>query len=390
MFDISRMGLAIPRDALLVKTIEDDFPTSPEAALEELEWYLRVMEVRVICIDVLTAFLPPEKFKQNVYRGDYSELKPYHKLALKYNAAILGVWHASKRESDPRIMYNGSTGMWAAAASRITMYQDQDQRVRITSFPRMGDKVDWALAQEKTNRGRRWVIADAAPDPMMSPAETQIYRCLKTHATNVKPLSPMTIFELTGTPIGTVKSALRRMFTQNLLQQIGNGYYIELATDATGTTDITGTTDATGATVANATGLQPEDPAIGRSETPRLQRLHDSTDEGVEAGIRTIDNRSEPLSSGIADRLRSLIPEMSFNALPQEDLTGTVRDAAAGDIVISFADSGEWKGDWIVAIRHTGRITGGFSTKEKAIRHARSLQQEYLKLGDDHAANGAA
>jgi hypothetical protein len=131
MFDVSRCGQKIPRGMLLVKTIEDDFPTTPEESLAELEWYLQVMEFKVIIIDVLTAFLPPEKFKQNVYRGDYSELKPYHRLALKYNAAILGVWHGSKRESDPRIMYNGSTGMWAAAASRITMYEDKDQRVRV-------------------------------------------------------------------------------------------------------------------------------------------------------------------------------------------------------------------------------------------------------------------
>lgn len=231
MFDISRMGLSIPRDWLLVKTIEDDFPTNADAALAELEWYLRVMDVRVICIDVLTAFLPPEKFKQNVYRGDYSELKPYHRLALKYNATILGIWHGSKRESDPRIMYNGSTGMWAAAASRITMYQDQEQRVRIASFPRMGDRIDWALTQEKTNTGRRWVVSDAAPEPMMSPAETQVYRCLTAHADKSKPLSTTTIAELTGIQPSSVRTHVARMFSQNILQRVGNGYYIESVAD---------------------------------------------------------------------------------------------------------------------------------------------------------------
>lgn len=282
MFDISRMGQSIPREQLLVKTIEDDFPTNAEAALAELEWYLRVMEVKVIIIDVLTAFLPPEKFKQNVYRGDYSELKPYHRLALQYNAAILGVWHASKRESDPKIMYNGSTGMWAAAASRITMYQDQEQRVRIAAFPRMGDRLDWALTQEKSNVGRRWVLADAAPDPMCSPTELQIFRFLKERTDKARAVSPGTIAEMTGLTANTVRSCLLRLFERNIVQRgIGNGYYVEDATPATDATLAQPATDATLVTdvisVASATDLQRADLASGSPETGALQALHDST-----------------------------------------------------------------------------------------------------------------
>lgn len=231
LIDISRCGQKIDRDWFLVKTIEDNFPTTPEEAVAELEWYIREMGVQVIIIDVLTAFLPPEKFKQNVYRGDYSELKPYHRLALQYNAAILGVWHASKRESDPKIMYNGSTGMWAAAASRMAMYTDQEQRVRIASFPRMGDKIDWALTQEHHIAGRRWVVADVNPEPVCSPTEIQIYRCLKTHAEKARPFSAATVAEMTGIEVRTVRTLLPRMFEKNLIQKArsGDGYYIETA-----------------------------------------------------------------------------------------------------------------------------------------------------------------
>lgn len=232
MFDVSRCGQVIPRDTLLVKTIEDDFPTTPEEAIAELEWYITEMGVQVIIIDVLTAFLPPEKFKQNIYRGDYSELKPYHRLALQYNVAILGVWHASKREADPKIMYNGSTGMWAAAASRMAMYTDAEQRVRIASFPRMGDKIDWALTQERHIAGRRWVVSDAAPEPAMSPTEQAVYRFLKQHASSATPKGPATVAEMTDIPVSTVKTALRRMFEKNLVQQTSgySGYFVESAT----------------------------------------------------------------------------------------------------------------------------------------------------------------
>lgn len=274
MFDISRMGLAIPRDWLLVKTIEDDFPTNADAALQELEWYIQAMDVRVIIIDVLTAFLPPEKFKQNVYRGDYSELKPYHRLALKYNAAILGVWHASKRESDPKIMYNGSTGMWAAAASRITMYQDKEQRTRIASFPRMGDRIDWALTQEKSAAGRRWVLADANPEPVCSPTELQVYRCLRQHADAARPLSSTTIAELTSIPVGTVKTCLHRMFSSNIIQQPpkGTGYFIEVETIETRETTETIEPVEPSTYVKTVSN----DSALQSAKTNRFHEFHDS------------------------------------------------------------------------------------------------------------------
>jgi hypothetical protein len=230
LFDISRMGQKIPRDCLAIKTIEDDFPTTADQALEQLEYYMRDLGFRVIIIDVLTAFLPPEKFKQNIYRGDYSELKPYHRLALKYNACILGVWHASKRESDPKLMYNGSTGMWAACASRITMYMDADQRVRLASYPRMGDKVEWGLSQESNKWGKRWIVADANPEPVCSPTELSIYRCLRQYADKSRPFAAQSVADMTGVDIRTVRTLLPRMAEKNLVHKSrsGDGYYVEI------------------------------------------------------------------------------------------------------------------------------------------------------------------
>jgi hypothetical protein len=325
LFDISRCGQDIPRGQLLIKTIEDDFPTTAEEALSGLEWYMRVLGVRLIIIDVLTAFLPPEKFKQNVYRGDYSELKPYHRLALQYNAAILGVWHASKRESDPKLMYNGSTGMWAAAASRVTMYQDQEQRVRIASFARMADRVDWALAQEKRlDGGRRWIVADANPEPICSPTELSIYRCLKEHADKSRPFSAQTVADMTGVEVRTVRTLLPRMFEKNLIQKArsGDGYYIE--TVVAPVAGVAPVADVAGvALVASqhvATDVAPTlltDTALGSGETGEQQEQRDSDSNkqrqnaldtqkadmnrtepnranGIEIGYKEL-NRSDPL-----------------------------------------------------------------------------------------------
>lgn len=262
LVDISRCGKQLSNDWLAFKTLDDEdiFPGDPEAALGALEWFINVHGFEVIIIDVMTGFLPPEKFKQNVYRGDYAELKPYHALAMRYNASILGVWHGSKREADPRLMYNGSTGLWAAAASRITLYTDQEQRVRIASFPRMGEKVDWALTQERHISGRKWVVSDAAPEPLMSDTERGIYRFLKSHANKTTPLGPMTIAEMTGIPIASVKVTVRRMLEKNLVQQTtgSSGYFIEDTgpqEDVTAVTSVTAVTPVTAVTRDVTAGL---------------------------------------------------------------------------------------------------------------------------------------
>lgn len=219
-----KFGRDITDDNFCYKTQDDLLPDSPDAAIADLEFYV-ALGFKLIIIDTLTAFLPPEKFKQNVYRGDYKELQPYHRLALRHSIALIGVWHASKREADPKLMYNGSTGMWAVPSSRIAMYEDTEGRKRISSFPRLGDRTDWALTQEKTMRGRRWVVADAAPEPEMSPSQQIVYRWLRENSDKANPRSPSTVAEMTGQPIPTVKTSLTRLFERNLIQSAGRGAY---------------------------------------------------------------------------------------------------------------------------------------------------------------------
>jgi hypothetical protein len=263
-----RIGVDVTDENFTYKTQDDPLPDNPDAALADLEFYISLGH-RLIIIDTLTAFLPPEKFKQNVYRGDYKELQPYHRLALKHSIALIGVWHASKREADPKLMYNGSTGMWAVPSSRIAMYEDAEGRKRISSFPRLGDRTDWALTQAKGLSGRRWVVSDAAPEPpALSASELVIYRWLKGNADKANPRTVGTITEMTGLNPNTVKSALRRMFDENVIQQTrsGGGYYVEAATSATVATVATDETSATSSegehwtseAVANETPLQPE------------------------------------------------------------------------------------------------------------------------------------
>lgn len=292
VIESSSAGIRPPPGMLTFKCLDDGDdiqPDTPAMAMAMLEYYFRVEGYEVILIDVLTGFLPDEPFKQSIYRGDYKEFKPYHVLALRYHALILGTWHSTKRETNPRYMYNGGAGLWAVPASRLTLYTDQENRVRIFSMPRFCPKTDWALTQEQTFAGRRWVVSDAAPEPMMSDSERIIWRWLKNNSDKSNPKMPATIADMTGIVPNTVKGTLRRMFDKNLVQQsAGNsGYYIEESvTDVTPVTPVTAVTpvivskESASQTVTTVT----EKPSLGynglahqdAADSARLQELQEN------------------------------------------------------------------------------------------------------------------
>jgi len=233
MFDISRMGKAVEPGWLAIKTMEDEFPTDEAGALAELEYYITELGYEVIIIDTFTAFLPPERYKQNVYRGDYNELKPYHRLSNLHDVSIIGTWHASKREIDPAKMYNGSVGLWAVAASRLTIYTDQDNKVRLSSFPRMEDRIDVALTQEKTLTGRRWIVESAKPDPVItSPQERLIYEWLKANSSVEAAATASEIAAATKIDGSSCRTILGRMVQRNYIQKTGTqrdaNYFVAL------------------------------------------------------------------------------------------------------------------------------------------------------------------
>lgn len=305
LLDQSRCGAKIERGQFMFKTLDDDdiFPKTADEALAQLENYIAVMGFDVIIIDVLTGFLPSEGFKQNVYRGDYSELKPYHRLAMQHNASILGVWHASKREADPRLMYNGSTGMWAACASRITMYADIEQRVRIASFARLSDKIDWALTQHQSIMGRKWVLADADPEPVMGPQEQVIYRWLRANSDKATPKTPATIAEMTGLAPNSTRTVLGRMFEKNIIQSPkgGSGYYVDVAdvalvADVTPVADVADVAHTKDNAYESATYVAPmlrEETASESLKTPRNMRNIKTAQHEAQQTQQTEDARTQ-------------------------------------------------------------------------------------------------
>ena len=122
----------LPEDLFILSVETFTSPATEEESLAMLDYYLRVMQIDVLIIDVFSGFLPREKFKQNAYRGDYAEFLAYHRLCMSHKALLVGAWHGTKRDKDPEMAYNGGQGMWGSAGGgRLTMFYDDDQQVRL-------------------------------------------------------------------------------------------------------------------------------------------------------------------------------------------------------------------------------------------------------------------
>jgi hypothetical protein len=389
------VGAEITDDNFAYKTQDDPLPDNPDAAVADLEFYIS-LGYRLIIIDTLTAFLPPEKFKQNVYRGDYKELQPYHRLALKHSVAIVGVWHASKREADPKLMYNGSTGMWAVPSSRIAMYEDTEGRKRISSFPRLGDRTDWALTQEKSIVGRRWVVADAAPEPMeMGPQERDVYRWLRENSSKATPKTPATIAEMTGVPNASVRKVLERMVAKNRAHRVGSGsYYVEkndvtLVTDVTDVTLVTDVTGGDGNSFASRSVTKTETCHGDVTGTDGV----DTPQNGSVTSVTTFsrDNAGNVVTGaqdyGVSGDIphQDAIPIVDLASIPTEELPRDQWPVTSPDhIVISYDPSK--KRPWIVVNRATGERAAMEPTQAGAVRQARAYRAAIQEAVD--GANG--
>jgi hypothetical protein len=366
VIESSAAGVKPEPGMLAFKCLDDGdeiAPGTPAESLAMLEHYIATEGYQVIIIDVMTGYLPEEPFKQNVYRGDYKELKPYHVLMLKHHAMLIGTWHSVKRETNPRYMYNGSSGLWAVPASRVTLYTDQEQRVRIFSMPRFCPKTDWALAQAQTLQGRRWVVSDAAPEPLMSDNEKAIWRFLKSHATKATPLTPSTIAEMTSLPIGSVKVTVRRMYEKNLIQQSAgsSGYFVEQSasddvTDVTDVTLVTPVTNVTAPVTSNVThSLTHQDALNGTQKSMGYMGYNISQEANVTGDVT------------------GLVTVVSLDSIPPDDITSTMPadwQSTPEDVVITYDPSISAR-PWLVVMKSTGRRLAAERTQPDAEATAR-------------------
>lgn len=223
-------------DNLLIFTIENfSPPRSEEEALQLIDNLVRVHQVEAIIIDLFTGFLPPEKFKQNAYRGDYREFLAYHRAALAYGITLIGAWHGTKRDANPATMYNGGQGFWGSAGGgRLVMYQDEEDQVKLYTQLRGNKAMTYTMSEAHIAGCRIWAVLEGTePEPAFgSDIHRAIYRTVKEH-TPEGGLTPRLIAELVRSEIDQrvsepyIRKCIAVLTKRGLLKQVGDKYVVK-------------------------------------------------------------------------------------------------------------------------------------------------------------------
>ena len=138
--------------------------------------------------------------------------------------------------------------------------------------------------------------------------------------------------------------------------------------------------------VANATPVP--NAQVAKSQTSSNSKIATSPKQVASSSNNStlLESATCDATSGreLSERYDDLFPEESdapevvnFDDLPVNDITGKVRKATPHDIVIAHADHGEWSGDWVVAVRHTGKLLASAPTHAKAVTLAQQYKDQF-------------
>jgi AAA domain-containing protein len=244
-------------DNLLIFTVENFVgPNSEAEAMQLIDDLVRIHQVEAIIIDLFTGFLPPEKFKQNAYRGDYREFLAYHRAALSYTISIVGAWHGTKRDANPATMYNGGQGFWGSAGGgRLVMYQDDTDQVKLYTQLRGSKAMTYSLTEAFIAGCRIWATVEGSePEPAFgSDVHRAVYYVVKEHAP-LNGISPKTIYSLVKPELeknvseAYVRKCISVLTKRGLLRAIGDGYVVRTGRSegSRGTGDTGGTQGSEG------------------------------------------------------------------------------------------------------------------------------------------------
>lgn len=209
-------------------TFATDWNTAEQGGLDDLErWITAHPDARLVIVDTLVRFRPPEKANAGVYGQDYRAVAPITDLAHRLSTTIMVVHHSNKRASgetdDPMDLISGSTGLSGAADGALIMRRQRgSQDALLAIYDRDTEDKELALRWNLATGG--WVLLGDATDFKRSEQRNALlvalhdlggasYRELATH--------------LEKSP-GSVRKLLWEMGQDGLVTNAG-GRYVALA-----------------------------------------------------------------------------------------------------------------------------------------------------------------
>jgi hypothetical protein len=220
-----------------------EWPRQHEGGLEALEeWIITHKNVRMVIVDTLQKFRPPQLRGGSVYQTDYDHLGALKALADKTNTCFVAIHHTRKSETlDPHEDVSGSHGVSGAADASIVLRRERGQHdacLHITGR----DVEERELALQWDSLTCRWKIVGNAEEFRITKERAAIIALLVEVG---KPMTPAMVADATGKNRNAMKVLLWRMANEGLIHPVGDGSY-QTSNHSNRVTSVTGATTVTG------------------------------------------------------------------------------------------------------------------------------------------------
>lgn len=192
---------------------------------DKIATWLRHHRGGVVILDTLGAVRAPRAKGEDIYTDDRNTMQPLKDLADHYDAAILVVYHTSKRAADdPLDQVSGSTGLTAACDNVMVLQRAGAGKADaiLHARGRVVVEVEWAMTFDKPLC--LWSIAGEAEEFQRSDERDAIIRLLRE--ANGEPMQPADIAAILDAPPNNVRKLLFTMYHQHQVRKDRGGYVL--------------------------------------------------------------------------------------------------------------------------------------------------------------------
>jgi AAA domain len=200
-----------------------------QGGLEDIEdWCRTVSSPVLVWIDTLEKFRPIQTSKDRAYSADYEAIAGLHKIAAKFNVAIVVNHHVRKMDADdPFDTVSGTLGLTGAADTILVLRRHAGA---VTLHARGRDIEEAESAMQFSRDTCRWTILGAASDVHVSSERAAVIRALA--GADPAGLAVSEIIAATGsTSRGAMDTLLFKMKESGDIVRLQRGVYA-LAQDA--------------------------------------------------------------------------------------------------------------------------------------------------------------
>lgn len=163
-------------------TIATRWPKADHGGMEQLEeWLHQAHNGRLIVIDTFIRFKPDDSGKKHdrLYDRDYNSIAPMVELAMRYNIALILVFHVSKAiPDDPLEMVSGTLGLTGAADGVFVLKRERGQATA-SLFVTGRDVEERDLALRRDEEDLSWTLLGDASEYRLTAERAELLKTIE-------------------------------------------------------------------------------------------------------------------------------------------------------------------------------------------------------------------